>query len=156
MDLERTLIILKPDTIQRGLMGEVIGRIEQRGMRIIALKMMWVDETLAERHYGEHKGKSFYEPLLAFITSGPVVAMIVEGPEAIPVMRTMMGATNSKAAAPGTIRGDFGMSNRHNLIHGSDSPASAKREIALFFDIEEIFSYQRELEPWVDPDAAWA
>ena len=156
MDLERTLIILKPDTIQRGLMGEVIGRIEQRGMRVIAMKMMWVDEALAERHYGEHKGKSFYEPLLDFITSGPVVAMIVEGPEAIQVMRTMMGATNSKEAAPGTIRGDFGMSNRHNLIHGSDSPASAKREIDLFFTPEEIFSYQRELEPWVDPDAAWA
>jgi nucleoside-diphosphate kinase len=119
------------------------------------MKMMWIDRELAEQHYGEHKGKSFYEPLLKFITSAPVVVMLVEGPEAISVMRTMMGTTNSKAAAPGTIRGDFGLSNRHNLVHGSDSPASAEREVALFFEPEEIYDYQRVTEPWADPDADW-
>jgi nucleoside-diphosphate kinase len=153
--LEQSLIILKPDTVQRGLMGRIIGRIEQRGLRIAGMKMMWIDRELAEQHYGEHKGKSFYEPLLKFITSAPVVVMLVEGPEAISVMRTMMGTTNSKAAAPGTIRGDFGLSNRHNLVHGSDSPASAEREVALFFEPEEIYDYQRVTEPWADPDADW-
>jgi nucleoside-diphosphate kinase len=153
--LEQSLIILKPDTVQRGLMGRIISRIEQRGLRIAGMKMMWIDRELAEQHYGEHKGKSFYEPLLKFITSAPVVVMLVEGPEAISVMRTMMGTTNSKAAAPGTIRGDFGLSNRHNLVHGSDSPASAEREVALFFEPEEIYDYQRVTEPWADPDADW-
>lgn len=155
MALEQSLIILKPDTVQRGLMGRIISRIEQRGLRIAGMKMMWIDRELAEQHYGEHKGKSFYEPLLKFITSAPVVVMLVEGPEAISVMRTMMGTTNSKAAAPGTIRGDFGLSNRHNLVHGSDSPASAEREVALFFEPEEIYDYQRVTEPWADPDADW-
>lgn len=136
-------------------MGRIISRIEQRGLRIAGMKMMWIDRELAEQHYGEHKGKSFYEPLLKFITSAPVVVMLVEGPEAISVMRTMMGTTNSKAAAPGTIRGDFGLSNRHNLVHGSDSPASAEREVALFFEPEEIYDYQRVTEPWADPDADW-
>ncbi len=153
--MEQTLIILKPDVVQRGLMGEIIRRIEQRGLRISGMKMQWISRELAERHYGEHQGKSFYEPLLAFITSAPVVVMLVEGPQAIAVMRAMMGKTNSSVAAPGTIRGDYGLSNRHNLIHGSDSPESATREIALFFKPEEIFSYQRVTEPWTDPDAAW-
>jgi len=153
--LEQSLIILKPDTVQRGLMGRIISRIERRGLRIAGIKMMWIDRELAERHYGEHKGKSFYKPLLEFITSAPVVVMLVEGPEAISVMRKMMGTTNSKAAVPGTIRGDFGLSNRHNLVHGSDSPASAKREVALFFEPEEIHDYQRVTEPWADPDADW-
>ncbi len=155
MALEQSLIILKPDTIQRGLVGRIISRIEQRGLRIAGMKMMWIDRKLAEQHYGEHKGKSFYEPLLKFITSSPVVVMLVEGPEAISVMRMMMGTTNSKAAAPGTIRGDFGLSNRHNLVHGSDSSASAEREVALFFEPEEIYDYQRVTEPWADPDADW-
>lgn len=153
--MEKTLIILKPDTVQRGLMGEIIQRIERRGLRIAAMKMMWVDRDLAERHYAEHKGKSFYEPLLKFITSAPVMVMVVQGPEAISVMRAMMGKTNSKQAAAGTIRGDYGLSNRHNLIHGSDSPKSAEREIPLFFEPEEIFDYKRVTEPWADPDAAW-
>ncbi|MGC9358697.1 MAG: nucleoside-diphosphate kinase [Anaerolineae bacterium] len=153
--MEKTLIILKPDAVQRGLMGEIIQRIERRGLRIAAMKMMWVDRDLAERHYAEHKGKSFYEPLLKFITSAPVMVMVVQGPEAISVMRAMMGKTNSKQAAAGTIRGDYGLSNRHNLIHGSDSPKSAEREIPLFFEPEEIFDYKRVTEPWADPDAAW-
>ncbi len=155
MALEQSLIILKPDSVQRGLIGRIISRIEQRGLRITGMKMMWIERALAEQHYGEHEGKSFYEPLLGFITSAPVVVMLVEGPEAIAVMRKMMGTTNSKAASPGTIRGDFGLSNRHNLIHGSDSPKSAKREVALFFQPDEIYEYQRVTEPWADPDAEW-
>ncbi len=153
--MEQTLIILKPDAVQRGLIGELIGRIERRGLRIAALKMMRITPELAERHYGEHEGKPFYEPLVKFITSAPVVAMVVTGPQAITLMRTMMGKTDCKQADPGTIRGDYGLSNRHNLVHGSDSPESAAREIALFFTPDEIHSYQRALEPWVDPDASW-
>lgn len=153
--MERTLLILKPDAVQRGLLGEVIGRIERRGLRIAALKMLRFTPELAERHYGEHKGKPFYEPLIKFITSAPSVVMIVEGPEAIAVMRGMMGKTNAKEAAPGTIRGDLGLSNRLNLIHGSDSPESAQREIGIFFTAEEIYGYRREVERWIDPDAAW-
>lgn len=155
MTLEKTLIILKPDAVQRGLIGEIIGRIERRGLRVAALKMLRFSPKLAERHYGEHKGKSFYAPLLKFITSGPSVAIIIVGPQAIAVMRMMMGQTNAKQAQPGTIRGDFGLSNRHNLVHGSDSPESAEREISIFFNDEEIQTYQRDVEPWIDPDAAW-
>ncbi|MBN1262207.1 MAG: nucleoside-diphosphate kinase [Anaerolineae bacterium] len=153
--MERTLIILKPDAVQRGLIGELIQRIERRGLRIAGMKMLWVTRELAERHYGEHKGKPFYEPLLKFITAAPVVALVVSGPEAIQVMRAMMGKTDSKQAAAGTIRGDFGLSNRHNLIHGSDSPESATREITLWFADKEIFDYKTPTAEWVDPDAAW-
>jgi nucleoside-diphosphate kinase len=155
LEPEQTLIILKPDAVQRGLIGEIIGRIEGRGLRIAGLKMLRFTRELAERHYGEHQGKPFYEPLVNFITSSPVVVMIVEGPEAIGVLRAMMGATNAKAAAPGTLRGDLALSNRLNLIHGSDSPASAAREIALFFEPEEIFDYPRSITRWIDPDTAW-
>lgn len=153
--MERTLIIFKPDTVQRGLIGTLIERIERRGLRIAGLKMLWVSPALAEQHYGEHRGKAFYEPLLRFITSAPVVAVVVEGPQVIAVMRAMMGKTDAKQADPGTMRGDFGLSNRHNLIHGSDSPESAAREIALWFTPEELFTYHRPTEVWVDPDAAW-
>lgn len=153
--MERSLVILKPDAVQRGLIGQIIERIERRGLRIAAMKMLRVSRELAERHYSEHKGKSFYEPLLAFITSGPAVALVVEGPDAIAVLRAMMGKTNAKEAAPGTFRGDYGLSNRHNLVHGSDSPESATREIALFFDPAEILEYRRDAEKWIDPDAAW-
>ncbi len=154
--VERTLILLKPDAVQRGLIGAIISRIERRGLKIVGLKMMRVTPELAERHYGEHKGKPFYEPLVRFITSAPIVAMVVEGPQAIAVMRAMMGKTDSKQAEPGTIRGDFGLSNRHNLMHGSDSPESATREIALFFTPEELHAYARSSEAWIDPDAAWS
>lgn len=153
--MERTLIILKPDAVQRGLIGTIIARIEQRGLRIAGLKMLWVSPELAEKHYGEHRGKAFYEPLLRFITSAPVVALVVEGPQAISVMRGLMGKTDARQADPGTIRGDFGLSNRHNLVHGSDSPESAEREIALWFTPEELFSYHRPIESWVDPDSKW-
>jgi nucleoside-diphosphate kinase len=150
--LEQTLLILKPDTVQRGLIGEVISRIEQRGLRISGMKMMQITPSLAAQHYAEHQGKSFYDPLITFITSAPVVVMVVSGPQAIAIMRAMMGKTDAREAAPGTIRGDYGLSNRHNLIHGSDSPESAQREIALFFKPGELYDYKRVIEPWIGPE----
>jgi len=147
--VERTLIILKPDTVQRGLIGEIVGRIERRGMRIAAMKMIRMSPEMAERHYGEHVGKPFYAGLHNFIISGPMVVMVVEGPEAVAVMRGMMGKTNATEAAPGTIRGDLGISNQRNLIHGSDSVESAQREIALYFQPEEIHAYEKDIEPWI-------
>lgn len=155
MKLERTLIILKPDAVQRGLIGAILNRIERKGLRIIALKMLHISPELAEPHYGEHQGKAFYEPLLAFITSAPAVALVVEGPQAIAVMRMMLGKTDAKQAEPGTIRGDYGLSNRHNLVHGSDSAESAAREIPRFFEEAELLRYTRAEEPWADPDAEW-
>jgi len=147
--LQRTLVILKPDAVQRRLVGRIIERFEAKGLKIVAMKLMQVTPELAERHYGEHKGKPFYEPLLKFITSGPVVPMIIEGPEAIGVVRAMLGPTHGAEAAAGTVRGDFGMSNRYNLTHGSDSPESAAREIALFFDDDEIVDYRLDDARWV-------
>ena len=145
--MERTLVILKPDAVQRGLIGPILTRIEQRGFRIVAMKMMRISRELAERHYAEHKGRSFYEGLIAFITSAPVVVMVVEGPQAVRIIRQMMGKTNAADAAPGTIRGDFALSMK-NLIHGSDSPESAAREIALYFTEEEILTYERPTDRW--------
>ncbi len=153
--MEHTLLILKPDAVQRGLIGEIIGRLEKRGLRIAAMKMLQVTRELAEQHYSEHKGKFFYEPLLKFITSAPVVVMVIAGPNAIAIMRAMMGKTDAKQAAPGTIRGDYGLSNQNNLVHGSDSAESAQREIALFFNPKEIYAYKRDLEPWIDPETTW-
>ncbi len=147
--MERTFVMVKPDGVQRGLAGEIIGRLEKRGLRIIALKMMSVGRELAEAHYGEHRGKSFYQPLVDYITSGPVVAMVVEGKGAVKAVRDMMGATDPLAAAPGTIRGTFGLDIGRNVVHGSDSKESAEREIALFFKQEEILSYRREIERWI-------
>ncbi len=147
--MERTLVILKPDAVQRGLIGPILTRIEQRGFRIAAMKMMRISRELAEQHYAEHKGKSFYEGLIAFITSAPVVVMVVEGPQAVRIIRQMMGKTNAADAAPGTIRGDFALSMK-NLIHGSDSPESAAREIALYFTEEEILTYERPADRWID------
>ncbi len=146
--MERTLVILKPDAVQRGLIGPILTRIEQRGFRIVAMKMMRISRELAERHYAEHKGKSFYEGLIAFITSAPVVVMVVEGPQAVRIIRQMMGKTNAADAAPGTIRGDFALSMK-NLIHGSDSPESAAREIALYFREDEILTYERPADRWI-------
>jgi nucleoside-diphosphate kinase len=131
--MERTFVMLKPDAVKRRLVGEIIKRIEAKNLTIVAMKMIHIDRKLAETHYGEHREKPFFKDLVDFITSGPAVAMIVEGPNAISVIRTMMGATNPFNAAPGTIRGDFGLDLTQNLIHGSDSPQSAAREIALFF-----------------------
>jgi nucleoside-diphosphate kinase len=131
--VERTFIMVKPNGVARGLVGEVIARFERRGFELRALRMLRIDRELAERHYAEHVGKPFFESLVAFITSGPVVAMVWEGREAIRVARAMMGVTDSADAAPGTIRGDFSLSKEENVVHGSDGPESAAREIALFF-----------------------
>jgi nucleoside-diphosphate kinase len=133
-------VLLKPDAIERRLVGELIRRLEQKNLSIIAMKLMRVDKALAERHYAEHREKPFFQELIGFITRGPVVALVVEGPQAITVMRQMMGATNPFQAAPGTIRGDFGLDLTANLIHGSDSPESAAKEIEQFFQSTELIA----------------
>lgn len=140
MDRERTLVLLKPDTVRRRLMGEIIQRLERKHLDIIAMKMIHIDRPWAEDHYAEHRGKPFFKELIDFITSGPVVAMVVEGPQAIRVVRSMMGATNPFEARAGTIRGDFGLDLTANLVHGSDSSESAWREIERFFDPEELIA----------------
>lgn len=147
--MERTLIIVKPDGVQRGLVGQVLGRFEMRGFRLAGLKMMQIPRQLAERHYAEHQGKPFYEGLVAFITSAPAVVGVVEGPGAVAVARAMMGATNPANADAGTIRGDFAVTMSFNVIHGSDSLASAEREIGLFFDPSELLDYRRATDTWV-------
>ena len=131
--MEQTLVLVKPDGVRRGLVGEVIQRLERKGLRIAALRMLTVDEELARRHYAEHVDRPFFGDLISFITSGPVVALAAEGTEAVSVVRTLMGVTDPKKAAPGTLRGDFALEITQNLVHGSDSPASATRELALFF-----------------------
>lgn len=131
--MDRTLILVKPDAFARGLTGDIIARFERKGLRLAALKMMTLDEAMARRHYGEHEGKPFFEPLVTFITSGPLVAMILEGPSAVAAARTLIGATNGIEATPGSIRGDYALEVRRNLVHGSDSPEAAEREAALFF-----------------------
>jgi nucleoside-diphosphate kinase len=147
--LERTLIIIKPDAVQRGLMGRIITRFERRGLRIAALKLIRITPELAQRHYAVHEGKPFYEPLIAYITSSPVVIMVLEGNDAIEIARRTMGATNPAEAAPGTIRADFGLEIGRNLVHGSDGPETAAFEVPLFFDEEEIHSYGRDVDPWI-------
>ena len=133
MALERTLVLIKPDAMQRGLAGEILGRLERRGLTVRAAKLVHVDRPLADEHYAEHREKPFFGELVGFITSAPTLALVVEGESAIPVVRTTMGATNPTAAAPGTIRGDLALAMPDNLVHGSDSPESAAREIALWF-----------------------
>jgi nucleoside-diphosphate kinase len=130
---ERTLVLCKPDAVARGLVGEVIGRLERKGFRLVAIELRTLDEVTAKRHYGEHEGKPFFGDLVSFITSGPLVALCVEGPEAVSAVRTLMGPTNPVAAPPGSIRGDYGLEIEQNLVHGSDSGESAARELALFF-----------------------
>jgi nucleoside-diphosphate kinase len=130
---QRTLVLLKPDTVRRGLVGEVLRRFEAKGLRIVAMDLRTIDGELADQHYAEHVEKAFYPPLRDFVTSGPLVAMVLEGDEAIEVIRALNGATDGRKAAPGTIRGDFSLSNRENLVHGSDSPESAEREIKIWF-----------------------
>jgi nucleoside-diphosphate kinase len=147
--MERTLVLVKPDAVQRGLAGEVISRLERRGLKIVGMKLMQVDEALARRHYAEHEGKPFLDGLLAFITSSPIVACVFEGPNAVELVRNTMGATDPQKAAPGTIRGDLAVFIQNNLIHGSDSPTSAAREIALFFNDSEIVSWERSTDGWV-------
>jgi nucleoside-diphosphate kinase len=138
---ERTLAIIKPDAVQRRLIGEIVGRLERKGLRIIGLKLIQIDRPLAERHYAVHKGKPFYEALLEFIISGPAVVVALEGPQAIKALRNMMGATNPLDAAPGSIRGDFATEITFNLVHGSDSPETAQHELNLFFAPGEFVSY---------------
>ena len=138
---EQTLVLIKPDAIQRGLTGEIIGRCERKGLKMRAAKLMKMGQDLAAQHYAEHVGKHFYEPLIRFMTSAPLLAMVWEGPEAIVAVRALAGATNAVEAQPGTIRGDLALSNRFNLIHASDGVESARREIGLFFGGEEMLSY---------------
>ena len=142
-------MLVKPDGVQRGLIGAVIGRIESKGLKIAGLKLIRVSEELAKEHYGEHVARPFFGDLVSFITSSPVVALAVEGDNAVSVVRTLMGGTNPQEADPGTIRGDFGMTIGMNLVHGSDSAESAERELNLFFDKNEILDYVREIDAWV-------
>ncbi len=147
--MERTLVIVKPDGVQRGLTGEIIGRFERRGLRLGAMKLMQIPLELAQRLYAVHKGKHFYEGLLQYITSGPVVVLVLEGKDAIEIVRRTMGATNPAQAAPGTIRADFALETGRNLVHGSDSPETASYEIPIFFGNDEILSYPRDTDRWI-------
>lgn len=147
--MEQTLIIAKPDAIQRGLVGEILHRLERRGLKITALKMMSIDRALAEAHYAEHKGKGFYESLIAYIISGPVVVGILSGKDAVLITRNTVGATNPVNAAPGTIRGDLAVETGRNLIHASATPEEGRGEVARFFQAEEILAYRRTNEPWL-------
>lgn len=147
--MERTVVLLKPDCVQRGLVGRVLARFEEKGLQIVAMKLMQLTPELARRHYAEHVGKTWYPALEAFITSGPVVAAIIEGPRAIRVVREMVGETSGLAAAPGTIRGDFGSSQQMNLVHAADGPEAARREIEIFFDQGEIHDYELTIRRWL-------
>ena len=149
MGNEQSLVLLKPDAVQRGLVGELLSRLEHRGLKLVAMKMLQIDEALAAEHYAAHVGKPFYEGLISFITSGPLVAIVLEGESAIGVVRATMGATDPVRAAPGTIRGDLALSVGLNLVHGSDSAAAAKTEIALFFSPAEVLAYERDNEQWI-------
>jgi len=146
--VERTLVMLKPDAVHRHLVGRLIARFEDKGLKIVALKMARIDRATAEQHYAEHEGKDFYEPLLRFVTAGPTVFMVLEGKGAVAVVRGLMGSTFGPDAAPGTLRGDFGVSKRFNLVHGSDSPEAAKKEIALFFDEKDLLDWEPVTWPW--------
>ena len=147
--MEKTLVLLKPDAVQRGLCGEIIGRLERTGLKIVGMKLMQVSDELANRHYGEHVGKPFFDGLVGFITSGPIVAMAFEGNNSVSIVRKTMGATNPAESPPGSIRGDFGTDIGRNLVHGSDSPESAVRELGLFFTEEELLGYERATDPWI-------
>jgi nucleoside-diphosphate kinase len=147
--MQRTLVLVKPDGVQRGLIGPILVRLERRGLKLVAMKMMRISRELAGRHYAEHRSKPFYDGLIAFITSGPVVAMIWEGREAVAVVRSVMGSTDPLNAAPGTIRGDLALDLGMNLIHGSDSPARAETEMALFFSADELHDYERTADRWI-------
>lgn len=149
--MERTLVIVKPDAMQRGLAGEVITRLERRGLKIVGMKLIQIDDALAKRHYAVHEGKPFYAGLVTYMTSAPVIVMVVEGPRAIQVVRNTMGATNPVDATPGTIRADFALEISRNLVHGSDGPEAAATEIALYFTEDELVSWKRDVEPWIVP-----
>ena len=148
MAVERTLVLVKPDGVQRGLCGEIVARIEAKGLRLTAARLLQVERGLAEAHYAPHRERPFFPGLIAFLTSGPVLAMVWEGPRAIDQVRLLMGATDPLKAAPGSIRGDLALDVGSNLVHGSDSPESAEREIALFFRSEDLVTYTRSVDPW--------
>lgn len=148
-DVQQTLIIVKPDAVQRGLGGTVLATFERKGLRLAALRLMRISRDLAERHYAVHQGKTFYESLVSFITSGPVIVGVLEGPEAIAATRMLMGATNPVESAPGSIRGQYALTIGENLVHGSDSPETARYEIDLFFRPDDILSYQRAMDEWI-------
>ena len=147
--MEKTLVIIKPDGVQRGLIGEIISRLERRGLKVIGLKMMQMDEALARRHYGIHEGKPFFDRLIRYIISSPVVLMVLEGRQAIHVVRKTMGATDPTAAEPGTVRADYAMEINFNLVHGSDGPETAKKEIDLFFQPTELLPWERGADRWL-------
>jgi len=147
--VERTLILVKPDAMQRGLAGEILARFERRGLRLVGLRLLKVDKAMAKRHYAEHIGKPFFDGLVDYITSSPIVAAVFEGSNAVAAARQLMGSTRPTEAAPGTIRADFGLEVGRNLVHGSDSVASAKREIEIFFEGQRLTSWKRDVDPWV-------
>lgn len=149
MAMEQTYLMVKPDGVQRGLCGEILSRFEKKGLKIVAMKMMVIPKDVAENHYGEHKGKPFFPSLIDYITSGPVLAMVLEGEDAVLMCRNMMGKTKPLESAPGTIRGDYAMVTGCNIIHGSDSVESAKREISIFFKPEELVTYDLTLSKWI-------
>ncbi len=147
--MERTLVLIKPDAMQRSLAGKIVARLERRGLRIAAMRLFQMDQALARRHYAEHEGKPFFQGLISYITSCPIIAAVFEGTNAVAVVRKTMGATNPAAAEPGTVRGDLALEMGRNLIHGSDSLESAGREIALFFRDDEVHTYPRDVDRWV-------
>ncbi|MHC1566694.1 MAG: nucleoside-diphosphate kinase [Candidatus Syntropharchaeia archaeon] len=147
--IERTFLMVKPDGVQRGLVGEIISRFEKRGFKIVGLKLTRIDRETAKKHYAEHEGKPFFDGLVDYITSAPTVSMVIEGKNAVSVVRKMVGATDPKNAPPGTIRGDFALEVGRNIIHASDSPESAEREISLFFNESELANYERIDEKWL-------
>ncbi|NLX43280.1 MAG: nucleoside-diphosphate kinase [Chloroflexi bacterium] len=147
--MERTLVICKPDAVQRGLIGEVISRLERRGLKLVGMKLIAISQELAHQHYGVHEGKPFFENLIRYITSAPVVVMVWQGPGAIALVRRTMGSTNPQEAAPGTIRADFGLYIERNLIHGSDGPETAEAEIKLYFTPEELVDWERSTDRWI-------
>ena len=147
--MEQTLILVKPDGVQRGLIGQIISRFERRGMKLVGLKFIQMTNELAAQHYAVHQGKKFYDDLIEYIVSGPVVALVWAGEDAIAAARATMGSTRPVDSAPGTIRGDFGMEVSRNLVHGSDEPENAKKEVALFFDGSELIDWQRDSDKWI-------
>jgi nucleoside-diphosphate kinase len=147
--MERTLVLAKPDAVQRGLIGEIIGRFERKGLKVVALRLLAVPREMAEEHYAVHAGKPFYPGLVAFITSGPVAAVAVEGPDAIAVVRRLVGKTMPNEAEPGTIRGDLGVSGLRNLIHASDAPDTARAELELWFGTDALVDYARDVDAWI-------
>jgi len=149
LEVERSLVLIKPDAVQRGLAGEIIGRLERKGLKIVAIRMLHMDEALAQRHYAIHKGKAFFDDLVDFITCSPIIAIVFQGEGAIAAIRQTIGETDPAKAKSGTIRGDLALNIRHNLVHGSDSEENASQEIDLFFSKEQVLDYRRDIDKWL-------